>query len=87
MRAFFQLSDIKNKSGGPNMEQQQQKEILLPGGLLSTKSYVDVPAGPQKSEYLYTNLLPNISPINIPFWKKSTKFWSNWVLFTIIRLD
>ena len=26
-----------------------------PGGLLSPKLYVDVPAGPRKSEFLYTN--------------------------------
>ena len=37
------------------------------GGVLSPKSYVDVPAGPQKSDYLYTNFLPNFPPISIPF--------------------
>ena len=40
------------------------------GGLLSPKSYVDVPAGPRKSDYLYTNFLPNFPPINIPFSKE-----------------
>ena len=40
------------------------------GGLLSPKSYVDVPAGPQKSDYLYTNFLPNFPPINIPLSKE-----------------
>ena len=40
------------------------------GGLLSPKSYVDVPAEPQKSDYLYTNFLPNFPPINIPFSKE-----------------
>ena len=40
------------------------------GGLLSPKSYVDVPAGPGKSYYLYTNFLPNFPPINIPFLKE-----------------
>ena len=29
------------------------------GGFLSPKSYVDVPAGPRKSDYLYTNFWPN----------------------------
>ena len=42
------------------------------GGLFSfsPKSYVDVPAGPGKSDYLYTNFLPNFPPINIPFSKE-----------------
>ena len=40
------------------------------GGLLSPKSYVDVPAGPRKSDYLYTNFLPNFPPITIPFSKE-----------------
>ena len=61
---------------------------MLPGGVvLSPKSYVDVPAGPRKSDYLYTNFLPNFPPISRPlyhFRKKSTQFGSNWVLFTII---
>ena len=34
-------------------------------GLLSPKSYVDVPAGPRKSDFLYTNFLPNFPPISI----------------------
>ena len=40
------------------------------GGVLSPKSYVDVPAGPRKSDYLYTNFLPNFPPISIPFSKE-----------------
>ena len=40
------------------------------GGLLSPKTYVDVPAEPQKSDYLYTNFLPNFPPISIPFSKE-----------------
>ena len=39
-------------------------------GLLSPKSYVDVPAWPQKSDFLYTNFLPNFPPINILFLKE-----------------
>ena len=39
-------------------------------GVLSPKSYVDVPAGPRKSDYLYTNFLPNFPPISIPFSKE-----------------
>ena len=40
------------------------------GGVLSPKSYVDVPAGPRKSDYLYTSFLPNFPPISIPFSKE-----------------
>ena len=40
------------------------------GGVLSPKSYVDVPAGPRKSDCLYTNFLPNFPPISIPFSKE-----------------
>ena len=40
------------------------------GGLLSPKSYVDVPAGPRKSDFLYTIFLPNFPPISIPFLKE-----------------
>ena len=43
---------------------------MIPGRLLSPKSYVDVPAGHRKSDYLYTNFLPNFTPINIPFLKE-----------------
>ena len=35
---------------------------FCPGGLLSPKSYVDVPARPRKSDFLYTNYLPNFPP-------------------------
>ena len=45
---------------------------------------MDVPARPGKSDFLYTNFLPNFPPISIPFSKGSTQFWPNWVLFTII---
>ena len=45
------------------------------GGVLSTKLYVDVPAGPRKSEYLYTNFLPNFPPISIPFSKEKHPIW------------
>ena len=48
-------------------------------GLLSTKSYVDMPGGPRKSLYLF---LPNFPPINTPFSKEKHQFWPNWVLFT-----
>ena len=39
------------------------------GGVLSQKSYVDVPAGHRESDYLYTNFLSNFPPISIPFSK------------------
>ena len=42
----------------------------LPGGVLSSKLYGDVPAGSRKSDYLYTNFLPNFPPISIPFLKE-----------------
>ena len=47
----------------------------VPGGVLSPKSYVDVPAGPRKSDYLYTNFLPNFPPISIPFSKEKHPIW------------
>ena len=46
--------------------------------------YVDVPAGPQKSDFLYTNFLSNLPPSVYHFQKKSTQFCPNWALFTII---
>ena len=45
------------------------------GGVLSPKSYVDVPAGPRKSDYLYTNFLPNFPPISLPFSKENHPIW------------
>ena len=45
------------------------------GGVLSPKSYVDVPAGPRKSDYLYTNFWPNFPPISIPFSKEKHPIW------------
>ena len=48
---------------------------LPPGGVLSPKSYMDVPAGPRKSDYLYTNFLPNFPPISIPFSKEKHPIW------------
>ena len=37
------------------------------GGLLSPKLYVDVPARPRKSDFRYTNFLPNFPPITDQF--------------------
>ena len=45
------------------------------GGVLSPKLYVDVPAGPRKSDYLYTNFWPNFPPISIPFSKEKHPIW------------
>ena len=45
------------------------------GGVLSPKLDVDVPAGPRKSDYLYTNFLPNFPPISIPFLKEKHPIW------------
>ena len=42
----------------------------MSGGLLPPKSYVDVPARRRKSDFLYTNFLPNFPPISIPFLQK-----------------
>ena len=36
---------------------------------------MDVPAGPRKSDYLYTNFLPNFPPISIPFSKENHPIW------------
>ena len=50
----------------------------LPGGgegnLLPPKSYVDVPARPRKSDFLYTNFLPNSPPIYTIFERKAPNF-------------
>ena len=54
------------------------------GGDLSPKSYVDVPAGPRKSDYLYINFLPNFPPISIPFLKEKHPIWIKLGAFTII---
>ena len=48
----------------------QRTTTLHPGEVLSPKSYVDVPAEPRKSDYLYTKFLPNFPPISIPFSKE-----------------
>ena len=47
------------------------------GGLLSPKSYVDVPARRRKSDFLYTNILPNFPPISIPFLKEKHPILTN----------
>ena len=39
----------------------------IPEGILSPKSYVDVPAELRKSDFLYSNFLPNYPPISVPF--------------------
>ena len=44
--------------------------VLRTGGVLSPNLYVDVPAGPRKSDFLYTHFLPNFPPISIPFSKE-----------------
>ena len=36
---------------------------------------MDVPARPRKSDYLYTNFLPNFPPISIPFSKEKHPIW------------
>ena len=43
------------------------KSMIKPGRVTFTKIVLDVPAGPRKSDYLYTNFLPNFPTINIPF--------------------
>ena len=40
------------------------------GFYFSPKSYVDVPARPRKSDFPYTNFLPNFPLISIPFSKE-----------------
>ena len=52
-----------------------ERDTRMGGGVLSPKSYVDVPAGPRKSDYLYTNFLPNFPPISIPFSKEMHPIW------------
>ena len=53
----------------------ETRSITPGGGVLSPKLYVDVPAGPRKSDYLYTNFLPNFPPISIPFSKEKHPIW------------
>ena len=45
--------------------------LTAPEGVLSPKLYVDVPARPQKLDFLYTNFLHNYPPISTPFWKEN----------------
>ena len=57
--------------GGRECQQAASPASVPGGGLLSPlKSYVDVPAGPRKSDFLYTNFLPNFPPINTPILKE-----------------
>ena len=42
-----------------------------------TKPYGDVPAGPQKSDFLYTNFLPTFPPISMPFSKEKQPSLTN----------
>ena len=44
--------------------------VIGAGGGVSSKSYVDVTAGPRKSDFLYTNFLPISWAISIPFSKE-----------------
>ena len=39
---------------------QLEEEEQQPGELLSPKLYMDVPAGPQKFDFLFTNFLPKL---------------------------
>ena len=48
---------------------------IIPEGLLSPKSYVDVPAGPRNFDFHYTNFLPNYTPISIPILLEKHLIW------------
>ena len=48
--------------------------MILGRALLSPNSYVDVPARPGKSDFLYTNFLPNFPPLVYHFRKKAPNF-------------
>ena len=65
---FFEIFVLTmwHKSSAP----PQKNLPCIPVVLLPPKSYVDVPARRRKSDFLYTNFLPNFPPINIPFLKK-----------------
>ena len=63
---------VHNRS---QLSSYQLRQIIPGGGVLSPKSYVDVPAGPRKSNYLYTNFLPNFPPISIPFLEEKHPIW------------
>ena len=59
---------IKTKTCGCDEEMWFIYWLHWPGrGVLLPKSYVDVPAEPQKFEFFHTSFLPNYPPISIPF--------------------
>ena len=47
-----------------------QNCLIKPGGLLSSKSYMDVPAECRKCDFLCTIFLSNFPPTSIPFLKE-----------------
>ena len=59
--------------------------LKTPEGVFSPKLYVNVPVAPWKFSFHYTNFSHNYTHQSVHhFRKKSTKFCSNWVLFTIV---
>ena len=61
--------------GGVTFEINKMKQTFLSldtvrkvsRGVLSPKSFVDVPAGPRKFDFSYTNFSPDYPPTSIPF--------------------
>ena len=58
--------------------------FCLSEGVFSPKLYVDVPAGSQKFDFLYTNFLNNYPPIGILFLKAPTFDWIGCFFTTIL---
>ena len=61
------------------------------GGVLPSKSYVDLPARRRKSYFLHTNFLPNFPLISIPFSKEThpilTKLGVSFFVFVFLPKD
>ena len=66
--------------------QEAYGKFISPGpeGVLSPKLYVDVPARPQKFDFLYTNFSHNYPPIDISLSKEKHPLLLKLGAFTII---
>ena len=64
---WHKVRQQKRRNGGTEVQVMEWRQGIRSGGLLSPKSYMDVPAEPRKSDFLYINFSPNYQPISIPF--------------------
>ena len=76
---IWKFSAHKPPFSEANVSSQAHTSEIRAAHLYLKKSWVpspgDVPAGPRKSDYLYTNFLPNFPPISIPFSKEKHPIW------------